>query len=203
MTRSRWLAFALGAALLLVGAHLLDRWAYAGLAYPPGNDRDWGRMLRIVGFAPSWGILALALYLESRATPGWNRQCDAALGIVIAVAAGGLLGEAIKLVVRRNRPDATLAYTFRPFADHPWSTRDFGMPSSHAMVAFAGATALSRRYPRAAPVLFALAAGCGLTRLMAQAHFLSDVVAGAIGGTAVALAPRLRAGSGPRPARAD
>ncbi len=35
---------------------------------------------------------------------------------------------------------------------------------------------------RAAPVLLALAAGCGLTRVFAHAHFLSDVVVGAIGG---------------------
>ena len=50
------------------------------------------------------------------------------------------------------------------------------------------ASALSRRFPRIAPLLYLLAAGCGLSRLMAQAHYLSDVVAGAVGGTLVGLA---------------
>jgi hypothetical protein len=51
------------------------------------------------------------------------------------------------------------------------------------MVAFAGAAALGRRFPRAAPILYGLAAGCGLTRVFAQAHFLSDEVAAGFGGT--------------------
>src|SRR5262249_5967608 len=121
-----------------------------------------------------------------------KRSVDAAVGIVLAVVVGGLLAELVKIIVRRDRPDATAQYQFRPFSDHPWSSRDFGMPSSHVVVAFAGATALSRRFPRLAPLLFALAAGCGLTRLMAQAHFLSDVVVGAFGGSLAALVPRGR-----------
>jgi membrane-associated phospholipid phosphatase len=34
-------------------------------------------------------------------------------------------------------------------------------------------------------VAYLLAVGCGLTRILAHAHFASDVVAGAIGGWAV------------------
>ncbi len=189
MTRRQWLLFLGLSAVLVAVAHLLDQWAYHALAYPPGNERDWGRMLRVVGYAPTWGLAALALWLEGRGRPAPSRSVDAARAIVVAVAVGGLLGELVKIVVRRNRPDATGEYIYRAFADHPWSSRDFGMPSSHAVVAFAGATALSRRFPRVAPVALALAAGCGLTRLMAQAHFLSDVVVGAFGGSLVALIP--------------
>jgi membrane-associated phospholipid phosphatase len=194
MTRRHWLVFFAAAALAIVAAHLLDRSAYHALAFPPVNDRDWGRLLRGIGYAPTWGIVALALWLDGRGRDGSRRSVDAALGIVVAVAVGGLLAELVKLILRRDRPDASAQYHFRPFADHPWSSRDFGMPSSHVVVAFAGATAFSRRFPRLAPLLFALAAGCGLTRLMAQAHFLSDVVVGAFGGTFVALLPRSRSG---------
>ena len=56
-------------------------------------------------------------------------------------------------------------------------------PSTYA--ALAGATVLARRYPRTTPLLLALAAGCGLTRVFAHAHYLSDVVAGALGGSAI------------------
>jgi membrane-associated phospholipid phosphatase len=192
MTRRYWLVFFTAAALAIVAAHLLDGFAYHALAYPPGNDRDWGRLLRVIGYAPTWGIVALAFWLDGRSRDRSGRSVDAALGIVVAVAVGGILAEVLKLVVRRDRPDATGQYHFRPFADHPWSSRDFGMPSSHVVVAFAGATALSRRFPRLTPLLLALAAGCGLTRLMAQAHFLSDVVVGAFGGALAALVPRSR-----------
>jgi membrane-associated phospholipid phosphatase len=190
MTGRRWLLFFAAGVLAMVGAHLLDRWAFTALAFPPGNDRDWGRMLRVVGYAPTWGVVALALWLDGRGRESGSRSLDAAWAIVVAVAIGGLLAELVKIAVRRERPDATGQYHFRPFSDHPWSSRDFGMPSSHVMVAFAGAAAFGRRFPRLAPLLFALAVGCGLTRLMAQAHFLSDVVGGAFGGTFVALLPR-------------
>jgi undecaprenyl-diphosphatase len=67
------------------------------------------------------------------------------------------------------------------------------MPSSHALVAFAGAAALARLFPRATPIWYALAVGCGITRLLSGAHFLSDVVVGALIGVSVAIslpAPR-------------
>jgi undecaprenyl-diphosphatase len=79
------------------------------------------------------------------------------------------------------------AYGFRAWSDHPFSSAGFGMPSSHALVAFAGAAAVARLFPRAAPVWYALAVGCGITRLLAGAHFLSDVVVGAIIGVTVAV----------------
>ncbi|MGH7560630.1 MAG: phosphatase PAP2 family protein, partial [Gemmatimonadales bacterium] len=60
-----------------------------------------------------------------------------------------------------------------------------GLPSSHVMVAFAGAAVLARLFPGAAPVGYLLAAGCALTRVLARAHFLSDVVVGAVAGWAV------------------
>jgi undecaprenyl-diphosphatase len=103
--------------------------------------------------------------------------------VVLGVAAGGLAAELAKLVVRRERPAEVFAgYTFRSFGDHLWSSKGFGFPSSHAAVAFAGAAALATVFPRTGPLLFLLAAGTGLTRLFAHAHYLSDVTAGALGG---------------------
>ena len=54
------------------------------------------------------------------------------------------------------------------------------MPSSHALVAFGAAAVLSRIYPRARIIWWGLAWGCGLSRVAAGAHFLSDVVAAAV-----------------------
>jgi membrane-associated phospholipid phosphatase len=173
------LAAAVGAVVL---AHLLDRWAYANVVLPSAADRDWGRLLRILGFAPTWLAVAGLFWLESRRGEDGRELRVTAQALVLAVAVCGVLSEVVKLLVRRERPSATAdLYQFRPFEVDPFSSRGLGMPSGHTTVAFAGAGALSRRYPRAAPLLLALAAGCGLTRVWAQAHFLSDVVAAAVG----------------------
>jgi membrane-associated phospholipid phosphatase len=67
-----------------------------------------------------------------------------------------------------------------------------GLPSSHTLVAFAGAFALARLFPRARWVFYALAAGCGLTRVMATAHYLSDTVVAACVAWAVVAAVHQR-----------
>ncbi|MFN0181798.1 MAG: phosphatase PAP2 family protein [Gemmatimonadales bacterium] len=183
-TSRRWLVVALGLGVIVV-AHLLDGWAYRELRLPAAGDRDWGRLLRVLGFAPTWLAIALMLWLEGRAAPPPTGQSlrISAKGLATAVLIGGIASELAKLLIRRERPNVTEGlYQFRDFTVDPFSTSRLGLPSGHTMVAFSGAGALGRRYPRAAPVLFALAAGCGLTRVFAQAHFLSDVVIGAIGG---------------------
>ncbi|MFI5231706.1 MAG: phosphatase PAP2 family protein, partial [Gemmatimonadales bacterium] len=48
------------------------------------------------------------------------------------------------------------------------------------------ATMLARMYPRARWVFYVFAAGCATTRVMAHAHYLSDVTFGALLGWAVA-----------------
>jgi membrane-associated phospholipid phosphatase len=53
------------------------------------------------------------------------------------------------------------------------------------MVAFGAATALARLFPRAKWVWFLLAAGCGATRILSRAHFLSDVMLGSLMGWCV------------------
>jgi membrane-associated phospholipid phosphatase len=58
------------------------------------------------------------------------------------------------------------------------------MPSGHTAVAFGAAAMLCRLHPSAWPVWLAIATGCGVTRILARAHYLSDVVAGAFVGLA-------------------
>ena len=170
-------AIILGVAVVaLVTAHWLDFRAAPVLAYPAASETDWGRLLRIAGYAPSWLVVGGALWLE-------DRRGRTALAVVASVAAAGLAAELVKLIVRRERPDPlALSYLFRGFADHPFNSKNFGFPSSHVAVAFGGAAALANRFRRAAPIFYAVAAGCGLTRLFAEAHFLSDVVGGVLGG---------------------
>lgn len=166
-------------------AHLADPLVWRAWRMPDVYEKDWGRLLRILGYLPTWGALALAYWLQQRGQPGAGR---AAGYLALAPTLGGIAAELIKLLVRRLRPDdLTFGYAFRAFSDHPWSNRGMGMPSSHTLVAVAGAVALARVFPRAAGVFYVLAAGCAVTRVMADAHFLSDTVVAACVGYAVAV----------------
>lgn len=189
-----WLA---ATVLAVVAAHLLDRWAYTALFMPDVYEQDWGRLLRVMGFAPTWLVIGGAVWLEGRwrDAPSGLAGRQTLLVLVLAIAVGGLGSEALKLLIRRERPGEGLEYLFRSFAVDPLSTRRLGMPSGHTMVAFAGAAALGRRFRGAGPVLLALAAGCGLTRVMAHAHYLSDVVTAAVLGIPIGswAAARVRA----------
>jgi len=178
-------AGALAAALIATGATMqLDPWAWRHLVWPPIYQHDWGNFLRVFGTIYFWLPVAAAVWLEGRAhAPDRARR---AWLLFVAPALAGGVAELLKMLVRRERPALhDGAYVFRAFNDRPFRTTDLGFPSGHAMVAFAAAAIIARLFPRAAPVAYLMAAACGLTRVLAQAHFASDVVGAAIAGWAV------------------
>ncbi len=178
MRRSVWLA--LVALVAIVAAHLGDRWAWHHLVARGVYDHDTGRMLRTIGYLPFWLIAGLALWLQSR-----DRRRALLLALTPGVA--GLIDELLKILSQRERPGLhDGAYVFRSFTGAWWKTSDIGLPSSHAIVAFSAAWILCRLYPRASVVWIGLATGCAITRVAAQAHFLSDVTVAAVAGLVVA-----------------
>lgn len=184
--RPSWRRWVIASAVAIVAAHLLDELAWRHVRLPSVYEKDWGRLLRSMGFLPTWLLMALAWWLQVREPA--KRRTGAWL-LVLGPALGGLAAEVLKLLVRRLRPDPEqFGYAFRSFADGLWSNRGMGMPSSHTLVAFAGAFALARLFPRARWVFYALAAGCGLSRVMATAHYLSDTVVAACVGWGVVAA---------------
>jgi len=173
-------------------AHLLDPLAWEYLRKPNIYDADLGRLLRIQGFLPTWLFGALALRLHAAGNTGTGRP---ALLLFLGPALSGAAAEVLKLLCRRLRPDAeAFGYAFRAFSDGPLSNRGMGLPSSHVMVAFGGAFAMARIFPRTRWVWYSLAAGCAVTRVLAGAHFLSDTVVAACvaWGVVAALSLRLR-----------
>jgi membrane-associated phospholipid phosphatase len=176
---------ALGAALGVLALSLaVDRWAWRTLEVPGIYEKDWGRMLRVMGSLVFWLPLTLAVWLERRAR---DRQSAGQAWLLMgAPVLGGGLGELLKMVFRRERPGLHDGeWVFRAFTDRPFETKDLGLPSSHVVVAFAGAAVLARMFPRAAPVIYLLATGCAASRVLARAHFVSDAVVGALAGCAV------------------
>jgi len=203
-------------AIAIVLAITLDRTAYQLLAITDPSrltlieSKDWYRTLRVAGYLGTWLIVAALFWTHDTAatrkhlkpTPatqnatspdGWWRR-----GIFPLAAAllAGAAAEALKPLVGRYRPNATPPNTdpiegthvFAPFADRlaAFSQNDLGMASSHAAVAFAAAAAVGLMLPLTRPILYALAAGCAMTRIIAGAHFLSDTAVAAILGIAAA-----------------
>ncbi|MHB8839773.1 MAG: phosphatase PAP2 family protein [Gemmatimonadaceae bacterium] len=181
--RTMWLigcVLVFGALPMLADRYVYDHWFHKNL-----YELDWARLLRLMGWAPTWGIAALVLWLNER-KDDVQRAAARAWYLVTAMLAGGLLAEIMKLLLRRERPNVLAGdYSFRPWSEHPFSTSGLAWPSSHTMVAFAAATAMARLFPRTKWVWYTLAAGCGLTRLLAHAHFFSDVTLGALMGWSV------------------
>lgn len=182
-------AGAIALALFLV-ALLIDpaahRWA-------PGKgieDRSWYQFLRTFGAYYTWLAIALALVLHDldgrrRGLPGPARPRG--LGLVLAATLGGLAAEVLKVILRRERPDPEHAvWTFRSFLDGPLDSSGLGLPSSHTAVAFAGACFLAALLPWARWLVLGLAVGCAATRVLADAHWVSDTVLGAFAGWASA-----------------
>jgi undecaprenyl-diphosphatase len=80
----------------------------------------------------------------------------------------------------------------RPFVAHPeihplYAVHSSSFPAGHAATAFAGATVVAFLAPRAAPVLFLVAALIGYSRVYVGDHYPTDVLAGAVIGVVVGL----------------
>ncbi len=165
-------------AVAFTAACFADSWVYRHVSHPGVYDRDWGRLLRVMGFLGTWVALAVAVALHEGTEPLRRALARRRAWLLFGSAAlGGIVAEIGKLSLRRERPQLHDGlHGFRAFSENPWSTAGLALPSSHALVAFGGAAMLARLFPRARCVGYALAVGCAATRVMARAHFLSDVV---------------------------
>ena len=162
-----------------------DQWTYAHVYQAKVYDHDWAMALRACGTLYVWIPVAVIFWLVQREQDAAGAKRDGLL-MFGAPALAGLLCEVLKIVIRRERPDVNFGHSvFRAWSDHPLSSAGLSTPSSHTMVAFGAATMLARMYPRARWVFYLFAVGCGVTRVMAHAHYLSDVTFGALLGWAV------------------
>jgi len=100
----------------------------------------------------------------------------------LAVLCAYLLNTALKLLVRRPRPELPGLPGLTP------TPTRLSFPSAHATTSFAGARAFAGLLP--AGPLAALAAAMAVSRVWLGVHYPSDVLAGALLGTAVGSAAR-------------
>jgi membrane-associated phospholipid phosphatase len=174
--RQGWTALGITLAATAV-ALLVDRFVYELFNAPNVYDKDLGRLLRVMGFAGTWLALALAVGFQHDGTEPARRIARRRGWLIFwSPMLAGALAEVLKVLVRRERPAINDGeYGFRPWDERTWSGAGLAFPSSHAAVAFSGAFMLARVFPRARWVGFVLAVGCGITRIVARAHFVSDV----------------------------
>ena len=187
----RWtLAIAI-TALMMIVLSVADRALILDLAEPEKRDDSWRWALKKVGEIPFWLAVAVVAFVAKR---DWRWP----VGIVASAAAGGGLAELAKLVIGRERPvrdfviqnDAHYVWKdgpLGPFLAGFWDSSNLGLPSSHTAVAFGGAAVLGLLAPNLRLPALILATGCGLTRVLAGAHFPTDVALGAAIGVASAV----------------
>ena len=150
--------------LLLARTHGHPRWA----------ERAVGAYSRTGEHAACWlglGLAGATLSRDARDRQAWRRG-------VGTVAAAYALNYAVKITVRRPRPELEGLPPLTP------TVSDLSFPSAHATTSFAAA----RAYRKLAPAwaLYGAAFAFALSRPYLGVHYPSDVLAGALLGTAIA-----------------
>lgn len=132
-----------------------------------------------LGKIGEYGAVWLAIGVGLALLNHGDRGAWLAAGLLGPLAIG--LNFIVKVLVRRPRP---VLEGLPPLAGAPSS---LSFPSAHATASFAAVTAMTRIAPEAA-VLFVLAAAIAIGRPYLGMHYPSDVLGGALLGTALGLA---------------
>jgi membrane-associated phospholipid phosphatase len=163
--------------------HAAYRWWHVG-DVDALEKHDWFRLFRVLGTMWTWVLFGAALALAGRAGVGLRLLASAGLA--------GAAAELLKLPFGRLRPiHADGAYEYLGLWER-FTNPSHGGPSSHAAVAFGALALLGFLWPRTMPLLLLAACGCAATRVVAGAHFLTDVYVGALCGIGCAWALRPR-----------
>jgi membrane-associated phospholipid phosphatase len=123
------------------------------------------------------GMLAAGLALDDA-----KLRMTAAEGLAASLVAGGIVTPTLQAMIGRSKPrDGMPAHTFDPFGGRR------SLPSGHTTQAFAVASVIAAEYdhPLVQTGVYGMAVAVGVSRMYRRSHFVSDVVGGAIIGTAV------------------
>jgi membrane-associated phospholipid phosphatase len=140
----------------------------------PRRERAVAAYSRLGEHAACWLALGLA---GAALDPGRRRRWLRGVGVV---AGSYVLNYAVKRLVRRPRPQLEGLPALSPVVSA------LSFPSAHATTSFAAARAYGGLVPAAS--LYAAAGAFALTRPYLGVHYPSDVLAGAVLGTAVGCA---------------
>ena len=151
-------------------------------ALPPDKPASELTVLTTVAHG---GLLWMGIAAALAARPGRTRWAarDGVVAVAMASASSHLIGRWLP----RRRPAVDHLPAYQALVRKPTSS---SFPSSHAATAAAFTTAIACESPAAGLVVTPVAMAVAHSRLRTRAHWPSDVVAGALWGTAVGLATR-------------
>lgn len=176
------LPIVLGAAGLIGAAVALDRTTHRNLS--PFSDSKAATDLKHYGDIAQYGgpIVGSLFLIHGISTDNAESKKTAYLSYESFLLASGL-ELSMKYVIGRQRPTST----DDPFVFKPGSSNG-GFPSGHTTTAFAAATVFAEQYPcwEVAVPAYAAAGAVGFSRIYANQHWGSDVMAGALLGIATA-----------------
>lgn len=197
-TGKDWAIVGGAAAGVVVLSALVDTAARdAAIHHHSGVLDDLTRVVEPFGAEYSWAVLG-AYGVAGLVFHDADLRDTAIDGVIAAALAGGVITPALKRITGRDRPNQ---------ADDPLTFHAFGsstsFPSGHATQAFAVASVISAHSDKTwvSVSAYTLAGLVGFARVYHNAHWVSDVAAGALIGTAVgrgvvALNKRIRSGEG-------
>lgn len=184
--RSLWrrdaLRLAIGIVLTALVWLMLDR---PLMAWAEGVQSDFTedviRLLNRLGGGMN-PVMIVAFFLIAGTAYRERRWIAYAIAMAIAGLGAGILAQIVKQLVGRARPELWLG----PMHYAPGSSTSF--PSGHTVGAFAlaGVLMFSSRNVTLRVIAFVLAAGVGLSRVLAFRHWPSDVTASAVIGLVTA-----------------
>jgi membrane-associated phospholipid phosphatase len=144
---------------------------------------------------PLGAVLFVIAVLASTALAPFQRRILAMVAVragflFVAITAPSLFVTVIKRVIGRARPFVgELADPFH-YAPFVWRADFASMPSGHATPAFAVAAAVAALWPRLRAPMLIYALVIAVSRVVLDAHYVSDVITGAIAGGIGALVVR-------------
>ncbi len=161
---------------------LLDDEIYDGIQRNKTEaTSDVARVVQEFGSFPSFGIMG-AFYVGGAMLDNYKAKTVAKDAFAASFISAGLITSTLKVIVGRSRPDDNEGtYRFQPFGGH------HSFPSGHTTQAFSLASVIAAHYDEwwVDALSYGIAGGVGLARIEQEAHFPSDVVAGAVIGTVV------------------
>jgi membrane-associated phospholipid phosphatase len=131
------------------------------------------------------GVATPLLYLASRAARDddaatrWRHVMWAAAFLFLAIALSGLTADLLKILFGRPRPPLFLSEQYPGWQPFSLKAKFHSFPSGHANTVFALAAALGCLLPSARWPLFGFAIAIAATRIVIDAHYLADTIAGA------------------------
>ena len=152
------------------------------------------QLLRVIRFVTWFGQGGVTLYptgliviagLAARSLlPGLRQTLDdiirKAAAIFITVAVAGLADDLLKIVFGRARPYRWLAGDDSGFGFFRYGAKFASFPSGHTTTSVAAALAFGAIFPRGRPVFLLAALSIAISRIVLDAHYVSDVIGGGL-----------------------